>query len=517
MFWHIFKKDCKLTWPLVVGVALLHFLARITQFKIGHFGGNPALGPLLNLLREAGYLTSILLIAVVVHQDPIPGSRQDWLVRPIWRRDLLLAKLVFVLLLVQGPMLAADVFHSLLDGFSFQQSVTASLSRAFFLFFAFYLPGLTFAALTANFAQAIVAGVMIFLGGFSIGLLINVLFFGGRLRPPVEFSGLAWIDQSERALLALAIGVAILGLQYFRRKTELSRYLFGAGVFIWVGTLLTPWAPAFAMQKRFSPHAGSAKEIQIAFDPSVGKLPAVMATNLDSQQRFPRDNNDMLVGLPLRIGYLAPEALLKSDHSEIKIAVPGGKSVNIGTGDDFEVHGDDAVGSSHQLVRIPGDIFEHVKDVPATLEIHYSFTLLHASQALAMPALAGNQRSDEVGWCKTRVNDARTAVLMACLTPGNAPACARVFLENNSTHQHNPIRSACSMNYAPYVDTFDGDAVSRFGFLLPFRDASGLAQYPVDGRQLADAQVFLRLYRPVDHFSRDLVIPSVRLSDWVAQ
>jgi len=52
---------------------------------------------------------------------------------------------------------------------------------------------------------------------------------------------------------------------------------------------------------------------------------------------------------------------------------------------------------------------------------------------------------------------------------------------------------------------------------VPFRDTSGLAHYPVDGSQLADARVVMRLYSPADHFSRRVLIPSIRLSDWVTQ
>ena len=54
----------------------------------------------------------------------------------------------------------------------------------------------------------------------------------------------------------------------------------------------------------------------------------------------------------------------------------------------------------------------------------------------------------------------------------------------------------------------------RFGIGLPFHDISGLAQYPVDGSQLAESQVVLRTYKPLDHFTRRLVIPEIRLKDW---
>ena len=520
MIWHIFKKDWKLTWPLVLGVALLHFLARVTQYKIGHFGGNPALGPLLNLLRWAEYLVSILVIAAVVHQDPTPGVRQDWLIRPIKRSDLLLEKLVFVLLLLQGPMLAADIFRALLEGFSFHQSLAASSSRAVFLLFTFYLPALTFASLTANFTEAIIAGVVAFLGGASFGLLANTLIFGGGLRAWVEWSGLAWIDQAERGLLALIIGVTVLGLQYFRRNTTLSRWIFGCGVLLWVSTLMTPWAPAFAVQERASPNRGAAKSVDVAFDPSAERLTSVIGMKLDDRRSVTRDGSDMLVGLPLRIIGLPDDTILKDDRSEVSIVNENRSWLSVGVGEDLEVrnegasHGERTV---HHVIRVPAGVYERFKDTPMQMEIRYSLTLLRLSNSFAIPALHGDQRMVDVGWCKTRTNDARTSVQLSCLQPGLVPNCGTTFLENPTSGQRNPVRSACGMHYSPFVDTIDGDAVTHFAMTVPFRDTSGLAHYPVDGSQLADARVVMRLYSPVDHFSRRVLIPSIRLSDWVTQ
>jgi hypothetical protein len=52
---------------------------------------------------------------------------------------------------------------------------------------------------------------------------------------------------------------------------------------------------------------------------------------------------------------------------------------------------------------------------------------------------------------------------------------------------------------------------------VPFRDLSGLAKYPVDGSQLGEAEVVVETFKPVDHFTRNVVVPSTRLKDWTAQ
>ncbi|HKD44661.1 MAG TPA: hypothetical protein VKD24_03310 [Candidatus Angelobacter sp.] len=44
-----------------------------------------------------------------------------------------------------------------------------------------------------------------------------------------------------------------------------------------------------------------------------------------------------------------------------------------------------------------------------------------------------------------------------------------------------------------------------------------MAHYPVDGNQLAQGQVVIRNYQPVEHFVWRLIIPQIKLSDWEPQ
>jgi hypothetical protein len=63
---------------------------------MGPFGNAP-LAALSSILGLVSLVATALLIVTVVQQDAIPGLTQDWLVRPIRRRDLLLSKVVFVM------------------------------------------------------------------------------------------------------------------------------------------------------------------------------------------------------------------------------------------------------------------------------------------------------------------------------------------------------------------------------------------------------------------------------------
>src|SRR5438034_11129806 len=90
MIWHICKKDLKLLWPFVLGAAGIQVTSAGLCYAMDHIRVTEALLNISNLLQLGALLASALLIATVVHLDAIPGVRQDWLVRPLSRRDLLL-------------------------------------------------------------------------------------------------------------------------------------------------------------------------------------------------------------------------------------------------------------------------------------------------------------------------------------------------------------------------------------------------------------------------------------------
>src|SRR6187431_2396594 len=107
MIWHIFKKDFRLLWPYAAMLMVLQFVygammllnpvPNISVYE-GTIGGANAAMQQVTMI--AVLLGGAFLIAAIVHQDAIPGSRQDWLVRPISRMQLLLSKIVSVILLI---------------------------------------------------------------------------------------------------------------------------------------------------------------------------------------------------------------------------------------------------------------------------------------------------------------------------------------------------------------------------------------------------------------------------------
>ena len=91
-------------------------------FSSGLFGENPAAEALLRPLTLAWFIGIAALTAAVVHQDPIPGVDQDWLIRPLNRTQLLLAKMIFLALAISVPMFILNLAHALAMGMPFVAS-----------------------------------------------------------------------------------------------------------------------------------------------------------------------------------------------------------------------------------------------------------------------------------------------------------------------------------------------------------------------------------------------------------
>jgi hypothetical protein len=151
------------------------------------------------------------------------------------------------------------------------------------------------------------------------------------------------------------------------------------------------------------------------------------------------------------------------------------------------------------------------------LAIDYSLTLLRLSDSHAMKAIGDQQTIAGVGRCGTKLNPAGTAILVTGAEAGNPPSCATYFLEHISSGTRNPEIVRCSPDYRPIFGLGGPDAMRRFGVAVPFRDATGLGLFPVSGPQLRESRVVMRIYRAEDHFTRQVVMRNVRLSDWLPQ
>lgn len=315
-----------------------------------------------------------------------------------------------------------------------------------------------------------------------------------------------------RFAIVLVAAVVILRFQYFFRKTFVSRAFFLFFGFLLFVSLFLPWKPTFAIEERLSPDPAAAKNLSVVFNPEVGRY--------QPPSGYAGEGVNTDVFLPLRVSGIPAGDTLVTDHSEVKVFGSGGKLVYHGSTIGIEVDnaglaktGEDR----HQKITLPASLYKQSLGQPVQAKLDYSFTLFGLSKSYAIPAIGGNERMPGLGWCQTELNDAGTVVLAKCMAAAKGPACGGVFLENPSRGTQNPEAFWCYPEYTPYSARPLDDAFARFTIGVSFRDPHGLAKYPVDGSQLPQSRVVIRLFAPLAHFTRSLVIPQIRLRDWVAQ
>jgi hypothetical protein len=497
MVWHIFKKDWKLLWRMAIGVALINLIQRAMVSSAGPFWDNQRspLAPLYGMLENISVLATGFLVVMVVQQDAIPSLCQDWLVRPIRRRDLLLSKMLFVALAVQGPIFLMEMGQGLAAGFPLGQALGAPLSRSLWMLLAFDLPVLAFATLTRNLAQAAGAGIAVFLG-YAFFVTITQGYLLQRV----------WVHDLAQVLWGLLAVAVVLALQYYRRKTTRARWIYGAAALVWMTVLLVPWQTAFAVQQRLSPQPAAADPVQIAFDPGSGKFHTPAGAG--APVRFLRSGpmNDVDVWVPLRTGGVSESQMVMTDLATARITGPGGIRFDLGPAGgsvSWRVPGAEQK-PRYQLIYVPREVYNQVKDQPLSLEIDFSLTLLRADAPQTMPAVGGDQWIEGLGRCATRNDAAGMGIDVGCLAPGNPPFNTWSLKSPTGPLSIESLRG--QPDFAPCFGRVNGDSISRFAF-----------QLPAAGSQLKDQQAVVRVYRPEAHFTRRVMIPDIWLSDWRAE
>ena len=512
MFWHIFRKDWRLLRTFAVAIAAGEALMTTLSYLLESQGTHTEFAALVWVLSFCICVGVGVLIVLAVQQEATPSLRQDWLIRPIRRGDLVLSKLVFLLLVIHGPLIVIGLLHGLADGFGFGASLGAALSRSAYMMLVFSLPLLTIAALTSSLTEVIVGSLAVIAAVLACVLLLAVIrtlvAHTHQWDSRTVGTAVAWVWQYV-SLTVLLLGMATaVALQYSRRVTMLSRALFIAAVLLSLLVRALPWNPAFAIQSWLSKNPGADRDLTVAFDPAAGPASGdheFRFSGGDSVQLPHEDVRTIL--LPLRFSGVPSDLVLHGDRSAVRLVDATGKTVYHGSESVLfnspTVAAGDGQRAFRQTIHIPADLYQQIQDKTLRLEIDYSLTLLRVRVQPPMPAVGADQRIPDVGRCVTRLNDSGTYIEVGCVGLGAVPPLFSMTLEQPRSERPNIANIGYPLDYAPFRPRFSLDALDYYNTALP-----------ADKVQLRNAQVVLRLYEPVDHFSRIVTVPEVRLRDW---
>jgi hypothetical protein len=528
---HIVRKDWRLLWPLVLLLTALQILLGWLSFRSGFLPEDVIARSLFRTLDVAWYVGIIALVAAVVHQDPIPGINQDWLIRPVPRRDLLFAKVLFVAAAILLPMLVVDLLNARGAGFTLSQALGPAAVKECYVLLTLIVPLLALASVTENWPQILV-GAAVLLVLFAL-CLIAASFAIGPGRCPTCGTGLRWIQSLLEHGAVLLGALLILRLQYFKRQTHRARALIVIGVILFAFVQL-PWNLAFAIQQRFAAVPGDAAPIQVSFDaaadwaaltpsrmaPEVSAARATRALlggNSDDAAEFVRrraliEAVPVPFELPLRVTGMPSGALLYVDRSEVRLLANDGRvlyrSAVVGELAGLEMASAD--GTSHETIYLPAAVYRQWSQAPVRLEVTYSLALLKLSATYSMAAPAGDLRSAELGRCQSHLKGDASEINLRCKQVGLGPACFKVVLQGPNG-QRDPASQDCSPDYRPFAALWSS-SLSYYGIDVPVRDTTGLVQYPVATSQIPESRLIMTTYSVRDHFARTVVTPTVRLA-----
>ena len=253
--WNIFAKDIRRHWREVA--ASLALLVAFAWLEVRSWPHNERMSlAFLDMFASQilpGLVTAlvpiswIFLIVRVVQGESLVGDRQFWVTRPYDWKKLLLAKAIFVLVFVNLPLFVLDLFLLAKAGFRPLSYLPGLLWIQWMWILLLFVSAAGLAAVTATVGQMLLAILAVAL--YVIGMI--------ALSEVVPNSNFPTGD-SIPGFLLVAIALAVILLQYSRRRTALSRWLIlGLGVALTLQMVATPYRSAIARQYPLSSAAKS--------------------------------------------------------------------------------------------------------------------------------------------------------------------------------------------------------------------------------------------------------------------
>jgi len=522
MIWSVFRKDWALLWPLAVLVTLIQVALEWATYKFGFFGVSPFAREILRLLTPAWFIGVVALAVVVVHEDTIPGVDQDWLIRPLSRTDLMLAKLLFVAVTVCVPMVVVNVADELALGFPFLPSFGDAVYKEFYLFVCLLVPAAALASATRNAVELIVlvAGLVL---SYVVTIWITASMFGLDRCPTCDTS-VYWIQSLLQHLGILIGSAAVLGFQYYQRRTSFSRWLLAVGVVL-VVIVQVPWKLAFAIQSWMGVPIGSppaaiqiaAGETSVASSTASGRsrqdnakraAAALLQGDVDAAVEIERSLGKsraapVTLTVPLEIKGLIHDEFVVVDRAYFEILDAKGATLYRGSRAERKSAqlNTDANGVALQTYEVPAADYQKIRTKAVSVVVDYSLTVRAVVAQHKMPATGGDLRSPEIGVCRSDADS--SASYVRCRQIGRAPNCFAATLYGPDG-RHNPEVRVCGSDYRPFIPS-PMNIISFAGVEMPIRDSYGVAHYDMDGSQIQDSYIVMKVYETGEHFQRRVI------------
>ncbi len=485
---HIFKKDSRHLWKEILVVttmiaAFAYLGARSRPVLTAYALPIDRLDAIYRLLLPLAWW---YLIAAVVHGEPISGDRQFWLTRPYRRGSLLAAKVLFVLVFLNLPMLLADCVILAAHGFKAWSYLPGLLVRQLLLLLVWFLPFLALATVTENLKQFLLLLVM-------IPVLYFIIAFVGRLPVFGLYGHGEWIPISAMIVVVVVGTFLILRIQYLHRRTTLAR-----------GIAICALPLALVVPSFFPRPTAYAAQLALTHRQA---LPASVVLGLDLSRQDGQDRNSLVtdgeantveLDFPLRATGIPQDLDLIADHLAVKVRTPDGNSLNTTW---RSLMFSDRNGQLWMKVHIDEAVFQKLRRTTVTVRTSAYLTLLGNSRATLIPAGAKSMEVPGIGRCSFLPDNMHEWVLF-CQAPFRQPVdfCKAILGESEIRKFKEALPIGGS--YSPYPAELEVSPL-----VLTFNGVYGISR-PISGALMLTAT-------PLSHFHTDFELPDVSLKDFV--
>ncbi|MDD5676378.1 MAG: hypothetical protein PHW60_00120 [Kiritimatiellae bacterium] len=264
MVWHLLWKDIRSLRMVVMFWLGWIFLQTMVEAWVPAIIGRPVLWTTYQMVSMAGpilqFVLLLVLIPLVIHQDPTVDARAFWLTRPISRKTLLVSKLGFMGLIVILPVLLGEIIVLACNGIAGRNLLLAVPEILLIVLCRLSIIGVL-AMLTANFARFAIAVVSYFVAIKIVGFLMSIFSAGlfGYGHDAADSLLSVSMMQSRDVVASVAtilVGCCLLSWQYLTRKTTVSVIMAIMGA-LGIMTLQSAWHLDFLKGQERAPAVAS--------------------------------------------------------------------------------------------------------------------------------------------------------------------------------------------------------------------------------------------------------------------
>jgi len=371
---HIFRKDVRQHWweigaSLAMAVAYGWNESRHDTGS-GYFqvGASSFLMPILAPLLVVAWA---LVIVRGVQAESLAGDRQFWVTRPYEWKKLLAAKVLFVVVFVNVPLLILQAFLLVKAGFPLRAHIPGLLGLQAPWLLILILPVATLTAVTESVGRFMLAVLGVLLYFVAIAVL-------GSLSPDAVPLRAGSVPMTVGGVILVATCLAVVLWQYARRRTAQARVvLLGA---LGAAAIVLFAAPYEILIARAYPVAtpGQPMPVQLAFDP---------AKPTTHEHDYP-EKDKVHVRIPLLVSGIADGSAVFAEGMMVSIDAPGGVRWKQG----WRSSGLVLLPSRQRAqtdIPIDKDLYERVKATPVKLHITFALAPRHARETFRIVVQTG--------------------------------------------------------------------------------------------------------------------------------